>query len=279
MWFFRQTSLRQQEVRTGSKLRSAIEESRNLSLFQRSHDLQLLNSVPSCLNAVSPQARIRWGEIVCEEFSNHFHLGPNKPEPDQRIFLVTLCDRRCCTSHQERNIDIPRFIRILRRGLRGLSYFGMIEPAYYVNMCQGTHLHGKRIISWHVHLLAWGESKSAISTRIERLNKEGILLSIADGLAAAHQKRISRGKLASKVCYMLKAPKKAYRLFKYEQITPDGEILLRFKQKKDDLRPGERLTLFRLMQDMNLDHLALAGGEGAEILRRMKRRVSQDWAS
>jgi hypothetical protein len=149
----------------------------------------------------------------------------------------------------------------------------MIEPAYYVNVCEGTHVHGKRMVSWHVHLLAWGESKSAIRTRIDRLNREGILLPIADGLAAAHQKRISRGKLADKFCYMLKAPKKAYRLYKYEQITPDGEILLRFKQKKDDLRPGERLTLFRLMQDMNLDHLALAGGEGAKILRRLKRRV------
>jgi hypothetical protein len=278
MWFFRQTGLRKQELRTGSKLGSAIEEARSLSHVRRSHDLQLLNSAPRWLNAVSPQARIRWGEIVCEEFSNHFHLGPNKPEPDQRIFLVTLCDRRCCTSHQERNIDIPRFIRILRRGLRGLSYLGMIEPAYYTNVCEGTHVHGKRMVSWHLHLIAWGESKFAIRTRIDSLN-EGSLLPIADGLPAAHQKRISKGKLADKFCYLLKSPKKAYRLYKYEQITTGGEILLRFNQKKDDFRPGERLTLFRLMQDMNLDHLALAGGEGAEILRRMKRRVSQDLAS
>jgi hypothetical protein len=152
----------------------------------------------------------------------------------------------------------------------------MIEPAYYTNVCEGTHVHGKRLVSWHVHLLAWGESRSSIKTRIEGLNKDGILLPIADGLAAAHQKRISKAKLASKIAYVLKAPKKAYRLYKYEQITPDGEILLRFKQKKDDLRPGERLTLFRLMKDMNLDQLAVAGGEGADILRRVKRRILRD---
>jgi len=137
-------------------------------------------------------------------------------------------------------------------------------------------VHGKRMVSWHLHLIAWGESKSAIKTRIEGLN-EGSLLPIADGLPAAHQKRISKGKLADKFCYMLKAPKKAYRLYKYEQVTADGEIIPKFKQKKDDLRPGERLTLFRLMQDMNLDHLALAGGEGAKILRRLKRRVLRDF--
>jgi hypothetical protein len=259
----------------GPKLGSAIEEARNLSLGQRFHDLQLLNSPRHWFNAVSPQARIRWGEMVCEEFSNHFHLGPNKPEPDQRIFLVTLCDRRCCTSHQEKEIDIPGFIRRLRRGLRGLSYFGMIEPAYYVNVCEGTHVHGKRLVSWHVHLLAWGESRSSIKTRIEGLNNKGVLLPIADGLAAAHQKCISKGKLADKFCYMLKAPKKAYRLYKWETITPDGEIVPKFKQKKDDLRPGERLTLFRLMLDMYLDQLAVAGGEGADILRRVKRRAAQ----
>jgi hypothetical protein len=275
MWLFDQTGLRKQELRTGSKLRSAIEEARNLSFFQRSYYLRLLNSLPHYLNAVSPNARIRWGEMICEQFSNHFHLGPDKPEPHQRIFLVTLCDRRCCTSHEANNVDIPGFIRILRRGLRGLSYIGMIEPAYYVNMCQGTHVHGKRMVSWHLHLLAWGESKSAIKTRIEGLNK-GSLLPIADGLPAAHQKRISKGKLADKFCYMLKAPKKAYRLYKYEQVTADGEIILRFRQKKDDLRPGERLTLFQLMKEMNLDHLALGGGEGAEILRRVKRRTVRD---
>jgi hypothetical protein len=184
MWFFRETGLRQQELATGSKLRSAIEETRTLSLVQRSYYLQLINANPRYLNSVNPKARIRWGEMVCEEFSHHFRLGPNKPEPDQRISLVTLCDRRCCTSHEAKNLDIPRFIRILRRGLRGVSYLGMLEPAYYVNVCKGTHVHGKRMVSWHVHLLAWGESKSAVKTRIERLNREEILQPIADGLAA-----------------------------------------------------------------------------------------------
>jgi hypothetical protein len=273
MWFFRQTGLRKQELRTGSKLRSAIEESRSLSLFRCSLDLQLLDDDPRWMSAVSPGARVRWGEMVCQEFSHHFHLGPDKAEPDQRIFLLTLCDRRCCTSHQEKNIDIPAFIRILRRGLRGLSYFGMIEPAYYVNVCEGARIHGKRLVSWHLHMIAWGISPGEMKKRISGLNKSGALLPIADGLAAAHQKCISGGK---KFCYILKSPRKAYRLYKYEQVTADGEIFLRFKQKKADLRSGERLTLFRLMQDLYLDHLALAGGDGAEILRRVKRRVLRD---
>src|SRR3984893_1529357 len=247
MWLFDNTGLRKQELTTGSKLRSAIEATRGLSLHDRRYLLQLVNSNSDHLSAVNPKARIAWGKLVCEELSDHFHLGRHKPEPDRPMFLVTLCDRRCCTSHQENNVGISRFIRILRRGLRGLSYLGMLEPAYYVNVCEGTHVHGKRMVSWHLHLIAWGESRKKLEKRIERLNRE-ILLPIADGLAAAHQKRISKGKLASKIAYVLKAPKKAYRLFKREFMTNDGEVIYKFKQKKNDFRPGERLSVFRLMQ-------------------------------
>jgi hypothetical protein len=276
MWFFHQTGLRQQELGTGSKLRLAIEQARKLSFLQRSDYLQLLTADPRWLNAINPNARIRWGKLICEELSAHFHLGPAQPEPAQPLFLVTLCDRRCCTSHQAKNINIPRFLCLLRRGLRGLSYLGMIEPAYYVNVCKGARIHGKRMVSWHVHLIAWGEPGTEIKKRIDRLNTRKILLPIVDGLPAAHQKRISKGKLASKVAYLLKSPRKAYRLYKWQQVIADGEIISRFKQRKCDLRPGERMTLLRLMQDLYLDQLAVAGGEGAKILRRLKRRVSRD---
>jgi hypothetical protein len=59
------------------------------------------------------------------------------------------------------------------------------------------------------------------------------------------------------------------------RITADGEVTFAFKQKNNDFRPGERLTVFRLMQEMYLDQLALAGGEGVNILRRVKRGALQ----
>jgi hypothetical protein len=276
MWLFDQTGLHTQELITGSKLRYAIEAARGLSLRERRLHLQLVNSSPAGLSAVNPKARIQWGKLISQELSDHFHLGRYNPEPDRPMFLITLCDRRCCTSHEDKDIDVPKLISILRRGLRGLSYLGMLEPAYYVNVSKGTYLDGKRMVSWHLHLIAWGESHKKLRKRIDRLNDQRILLPIADGLPAAHQKRISKEKLASKIGYVLKAPKKAYRLYKWEIVSPDGEIIPKFKQWKDDLRPGERLTLLRLMQDMYLDQLAVAGGEGTDFLRRVKRRHVPD---
>src|SRR3984893_4140139 len=277
MCLFDRTGLKKQELITESKSRSAIEAARGLSLRERRYLLQAVNSNSDYLNAVSPKGRIKWGRMVCQELSDHFGLGLDQPEPDQPMFLVTLCDRRCCTSHQKNNVEISRFIRILRRGLRGLSYVGMLEPAYYVNVSKGTHVHGgNRMVSWHLHLIAWGEPRKKLKKRIDRLNEHKILLPIADGLPAAHQKRISKDKLASKIAYVLKAPKKDYRLYKWNMVSPDGEVIPKFKQWKDNLRPGERLTLLRLMHDMYLDHLAVAGGAGADILRRVKRRALQE---
>jgi hypothetical protein len=138
MWFFRETGLRQQELATGSKLRSAIEETRTLSLVQRSYYLQLINANPRYLNSVNPKARIRWGEMVCEEFSHHFRLGPNKPEPDQRISLVTLCDRRCCTSHEAKNLDIPRFSKY-PPAEPGALVLEPLEAAYPCCTSQASH--------------------------------------------------------------------------------------------------------------------------------------------
>src|SRR6266446_3595643 len=113
---FYESGLKKQELETGSELRRAMEISRKFSPDQRSyfrHLLETFDSDPKLLSAVSPRGRIRWGKVFCAEFSAHFHLGSDKLEPDQRIFLVTLCDRRCCTPDDAENIDVAGFIRIL----------------------------------------------------------------------------------------------------------------------------------------------------------------------
>ncbi len=85
------------------------------------------------------------------------------------------------------------------------------------------------------------------------------------------QKHRGRTFLADKLRYMLKSPKNAYRIYKTERITADGECVGCFRQRKSKLRHGDRITLFHLMKDIYLDELAVAGGEGTAMLRRIKR--------
>jgi hypothetical protein len=264
MSLFHESGIKEQELETGLELRHAMQVSRKFRPAKRTYFRQLLEALdsnPNLLSAVSPRSRIRWGKLICEALSDHFHLGSDKLEPDQRIFFVTLCDRRCCTPDDAKDIDVAGFISLLVQGLQGLSYLGMLEPAYYVNVCDGLRIYGKRMVSWHVHLLAWGETREEMKKRIERLNRE-FLLPIADGLAAGHQKCISKGKLASKIAYILKAPQNGYRVFKGKRVIGDGQVISCFIQKKCTLRPGERLVLFQLMKDMRLDELTVAGARG-----------------
>jgi hypothetical protein len=66
-------------------------------------------------------------------------------------------------------IDIHRFKQTLRKGLRGLSYIGMIEPALYVNIAPGTRWSAKRAVSWHVHAICRGKDREQMRKRFARL--------------------------------------------------------------------------------------------------------------
>jgi hypothetical protein len=48
-------------------------------------------------------------------------------------------------------------------------------------------------------------------------------------------------------------------------------VLQRFKQGKANLRHGDRIVLFHAMKHLHLDKLAVAGGDGAKLLKTAKR--------
>jgi hypothetical protein len=119
--------------------------------------------------------------------------------------------------------------------------------------------------------------------RFRRLNEDGVYRSIMDGQLGAHQKQIpnaylGNGKrtfLADKLRYMSKSPRKAYRIYKTNRVTSDGEVVPCFRQIKSELRKGDYITLFHLMKHLYLDELAVGGGDGAGMLRRIKKAAAR----
>jgi hypothetical protein len=114
------------------------------------------------------------------------------------------------------------------------------------------------------------------------LNKDGWYVSILHSQRGADQKEIpdsrlpnnrDRTFLADKLRYLLKSPQKAYRIYRTERVTSDGELVPCFRQRKSELREGDWITLFYLMKGLHLFELAAAGGEGTDIMRRIKRRA------
>jgi hypothetical protein len=231
---------------------------------------------------VNFNARIRWSKVFCREFSDFFHLTKDRRYPDRPMFFVTLTDISCTTEHDAQKVDVFAYKKRLQAGMKGLSYLGMMEPALYVNVTPGTRWSNKKAVSWHVHLICWGESRKQMKKRIRKLNNSGKYRGIMQSQRGAHQKEIpntvlpknqDRTFLADKLRYILKSPRKAYRLYRGQRITKDGEILTCLKQRKSDLRHGDRITLFHLMKKLTLDQLAVAGGDGTAVMRRIKRRA------
>ena len=169
----------------------------------------------------------------------------------------------------------------LRFGLSGYDYIGMIEPAHYVNLQDGVNFQGKRCVFWHLHALVWGTSRKTLTRRLRKLVIARKYVPIADGLKATDVREVAQGTLPARVSYMLKSPTKGYRVTRVHRTDEFGATLVdanddplrTFKHGKEDLRPGEMIDLFHSMKYMTLDQLAVAGGDGVQILKEIKSTV------
>ena len=194
--------------------------------------------------------------------------GPHEP-----IFLVTIADKSHVTSDQPQHINLQRIKRKLGAGLRGLSYIGMIEPGYYNVIYDESGERRKNVVSWHGHFLIWGISKKQLEHHLAKIKSR--FTPIMPGLCAVHKKIIPRDQFGYKLWYILKSPCKEYSIGKRRK--PDETGLARFKQNSRQLRPENHVKLFNLMRGMYLDQLAMAGGEGRELLRPIKYEALREY--
>jgi hypothetical protein len=252
MSLFSKSGLLNQEYLSHDELELAFEKSRKKHTITQQD--QKLTDPSSALDlcCVNYFARIRWSRAFCKEFASFFKLTDQNPYPDQPLFFVTLTDVSCTTDHDASLIEIRNFKRKLQAGLRGLSYVGMVEPGLHVNVAPGTRWSNKKAVSWHLHAICWGENRWEMKKRFCRLNRDGWYLSILDSQRGADQKEIpdarlpnNRGRtfLADKLRYLLKSPKNAYRIYRTERVNFDGELVPCLRQRKSELRAGDRITL------------------------------------
>jgi hypothetical protein len=186
------------------------------------------------------------------------------------------------TNHDAPWINIYDFKRKLQAGLRGLHYVGMVEPGLYVNVAPGTRWSNKRAVSWHLHAICWGQNRNEIKKRFCRLNRDGWYLSILDSQRGADQKEIpdarlpnnrDRTFLADKLRYLLKSPKNAYRIYKTNRVTADGELVPCLRQRKSELRKGDRITLFHLLKNLHFPELAAVNHEVDLLIHSRKKLI------
>jgi hypothetical protein len=262
--------LRSQKMQSGELLLDAVcgRHKKNNYMHQ-----MLICANPLYLNAVNTKARIKWGTLLIQELFEFFNIPKNESDPETPVFFVTLADKSMITTAQPQQINIEQFRRKLGARMRGLNYIGMIEPGYYYNTFDATGQKTSPLVSWHGHFVVWGVSRRRLSRIIKRLNSK--LEAIMPDFDAAHWKQVEKGKFGEKICYLAKSPRKEYSVGRYGKCKENGDP--HYKHNSREIRPGTRVKLFHLLRHMYLDQLAMAGGEGVHIVKRVKCAALQNY--
>jgi hypothetical protein len=263
--------LRTKEKETGRLLENAL----SIKRYREKSNFEILRSADACyLPAVNSRARIKWGRIFIEEVSRFFDIADDEHGPVEPIFLVTIADRSHLTTDQPPQIQLSRIRRKIEVGLKGLSYIGMIEPGYYNVIYDKFGTQQKNVVSWHGHFLVWGINKNQLEKHSEKIKSR--YTPIMPGLCAVHKKRIPLDQFGYKLWYILKAPRKEYSIGRRRE-RDERNGVAKFKQNSRPLRPGNRVKLFYLMRELYLDKLAMAGGEGSELLQKIKYEAFREY--
>ena len=276
---FERTEIEFYERQNQYQLNHAFDAARNRDTVSRSDKLLLHIRERSSLLAVNRHSRVIWGKAVCEQLEEYF-CSADTTDHDQTIYWVTLVDINCAVSVDATNVDIDRIKSRLRSGLYGLNFFGVVEPAFYVNLQHGRFPE-PRCMFWHLHALVWEIRRSDLSDLLKDFEASGRYIPIADGFKGVQAKKIKQGDLPTVVGYMLKSPCWAYRLSRLKEKGPDGQVqtdidgqpFLFYMQGTSELRPGERIILFHAMKRHYLDQLTVSGGQGVALLARAKRQA------
>lgn len=261
----------EKEKANGLLLQSAL----SLKRHRERTDQTILRRSEACyLPAVNAKARIKWGRVFIQEIYKFLDIADDDDGPHEPVFLVTIADKSHLTTDQRRQVALQRIKRKLASALKGLSYIGMIEPGYYNTIYDQAGEKQKNVVSWHGHCLVWGISKKQLTRHLERVKPR--FTPIMPNLCAVHKKEIDPDQFGYKLWYIVKSPCKEYAIGKRRK--PDKKTgSERFKQNSRDIRAGNRVKLFHVMRGMHLDQLAMAGGCGCELLRKIKYEALRDY--
>jgi hypothetical protein len=278
MSFFKASGIEQWCLSTDCALRNAFEEAHSRATITRLDRHQLTRSAADGLLAVNAYSRISVARALCKEIADKLCVNEHW-EHNPPIFFVTLIPKEGLVAADVRGIDLRGLKQGLRADLRGFSYVGAYEPAYYASLPMSGHLRGSQAICWHPHLLMWDVSTEEIATLIRKLHKTGHYEAVVEELKPVHAEQIANGELPDVVAYLLKPPSHAYRVQRYPWFDPEGQVRLKpdgspqfyIQHKGSELRKGERVSVFHAMKHLRLDELLVAGSGGSPMRSRALR--------
>jgi hypothetical protein len=178
--------------------------------------------------------------------------------------LVTFTDRAWACPDTKIEFDLDRAKQKVRNALNGLSFVAAFEAAYYINESWKKDGHKGKLVSFHCHAVLWATSRAQLSRRRTKIKPRfRPLLGNKTGVRFDAMKKADD--LCAVVRYQAKMPALGYRTIK--------GIWGRKTQKSAKLSYRSRFRLFKALQRYDILDFWLAGGEGAVVLGRARRKL------
>jgi hypothetical protein len=270
--FFEATGIADNEERYRTCLAYAFETARSADTVSPRWRRTIRRNHTEIPSAANPASRLEWATIVSNVVESQFctqnlHHGNN-------LFFVTLIDRDWLTAVNSA-VDLLRMKRKIRTMTAGRSCIFVIEPGYYANI-QNDLFPDKTCISWHVHGLMWDVDRHDMTAFVDGINCSSKFKTMIPTRKPAHFVPVRQGHLSTLVGYMAKPPANAYRVFCHRKEQREREEALGievraiYAQRKQALRPGERVRLFHALKDIDPLDLLVGGGEGRQLAQQVR---------
>ena len=222
------------------------------------------------LHANNMWSRVRYAKI----FGDRLERFAAQREAGEPMFLVTLVNRDHTVPRKvAADFNIACVTGWVHHVLRGASYVGMVEAAYFSNL-RLCDLYEHRYVSWHSHVLLWGITEAEMIALCGEIN--GRHVTAVEGVPAAHYRVLQLEEIFGRCIYICKAPLDEYRVWarKREIFDRDtGEIFKcfsgRFSVKSRRMRPCDAVHMSSVFIEKYINQLAFAAGEGRLVLREI----------
>lgn len=219
------------------------------------------------MSAINPHTRIAYAKSADHFIRQRIRTG----ELSDVFFVDIACEKHIASISEIQNFDLGALAEWMRRRLKGMSFFGALDAAYYYD---GTPLTDKKepAVCWHGHFMVWGVTRAKLLKRQTKTN-ERFRAGWAGGKCFYFKGWPEN--VDGRAMYMMKAPQSEYSVFLYEQpndtFDPEtGEVfegkIEKAKQYKRELRPGSFKNVVELYSRVHMKDILLANGHGRYLL-------------
>jgi hypothetical protein len=273
--FFCATKIADNEEHYRSSLIDAFETARNAGTVSPIWRRIIRRDHIANPSAANPASRLLWATTISDVLENQFCTGDLRHQPS--LFFVTIIDRDWLTSVNSA-VDLVQMKRKIRTATSGRSCIFVIEAGYYANI-QNNLFPDSTCISWHVHGLMWDTNADGMQALVDGLNRSAKYGTMIPTRTPAHFVAVKQRHLPTFVGYMVKPPANAYRVFCHRKRQKERERALGidvpafYVQRKQPLRPGERVRLFHALKDIDPPDLLVGGGDGRQLTQAVRSRL------